>query len=277
MSNNIFLSGNLKQYFEEIKRYKLLSHEEEIILAKKIEKNDKEAFNRMVNCNLRLVVKIAKKYATPEWQLADLIQEGNIGLLKTVEKFDYRKNVRFSTYASWWIKQAIVRSMSNKRRVIRLPHRKEEKLRKINKTIIELSQELNKKPSLKEVADRLGYNEMDVLNLKNISEKIMSIDAEINNEGCYFINMLNDDNHSPEVMYNKINLEKETDDVLKKLKEKERQVIKSRFAFERRKRQTLKSIASDLGISPETVRQIEIKAIKKIKENYSYLKDYLCY
>src|SRR4030042_822424 len=107
-------SSNLKIYFNQIKKYKLLTHEEEIELAKKIENGDKLAFDKMVNSNLRLVVMIAKRYVTPEWKLSDLIQEGNIGLLKSVEKYDFRKGVRFATYASWWIKQAISRSVSNK-------------------------------------------------------------------------------------------------------------------------------------------------------------------
>lgn len=272
----IFAGKDLQQYFRDIKKYKLLTSEEEIDLAKKIEKGDKEAFDQMVNSNLRLVIKIATKYATPEWQLSDLIQEGNIGLLKTVEKFDYRRNVRFSTYASWWIKQSIVRSLSNKRRAIRLPHRKEEKLRKINRAINELCQELKRNPSLKEVAKRLGFEEMDIVNLKNISDNMMSIDAEVNNnEGCYFINMLCDYNHSPENEYNKHKMVEDTDRVLGKLKDKEKKILQSRYAFHENDKQTLKTIAKDLGISPETVRQIEIKAIKKIRDNFPYLKDYL--
>jgi RNA polymerase primary sigma factor len=272
---SIFIGNNIKQYFNEIKKYKLLSYEEEVELAKKVEKGDKFAFDKLVKCNLRLVVNIAKKYATPEWQLADLIQEGNIGLIKTVEKFDYRRGVRFSTYASWWIKQAIARSISNKRRTIRIPHRKEEKLRKINKAFNELSQELNRPPTYKEVADKLGYKEQEVVSLKKITENVTSIDAEINNDGCYYVNLIDDEKHTPEEQFNKRTMQEETDDVLDKLKEKERKVLKSRFAFESNKKQTLKSIAEELGISPETVRQIEIKAVKKIKEEYAYLKDFL--
>jgi RNA polymerase primary sigma factor len=267
--------NNLKYYFDEIKRNNLLSAEEEVELAKRIEDGDKTAFDKMVKCNLRLVVKIAKRYMTPEWQLSDLIQEGNIGLLKAVEKFDFRKNVRFSTYASWWIKQAIVRSIANKRRLIRLPHRKEEKLRKINRTVNELSQELKRNPSLKEVAETLGFNEKDVLNLTTLSEKMVSIDAEINENGTTIINLINDNHAQPEQIFDKHDLTKVTESILENLKEKEKQIIKSRFAFERRKKMTLKSLAREMGISPETVRQIEIKAIKKIKENYPYLKDYL--
>lgn len=269
-------NSNIKQYMSEIKKYELLTHEGEINLAKKIEKGDTAAFEKLVKSNLRLVVSIAKKYETPEWQLADLIQEGNIGLIKTAKKFDYRKNVRFSTYASWWIKQSIARSMSNKRRMIRLPHRKEEILRKINKTTDELSQRLNRSPSVIEVAEQLNYNTKDIINLRNMSEKVVSLYSENNeNDGYYFINILNDMKYSPESIYEQKNLKNETNEILKKLKDKEREVIKSRFAFEHSKRKTLQSIAKELGISPETVRQIEKKAIKKIKDNYSYLKDFL--
>lgn len=273
--NAISGHNNLKSYFDEIKCSNLLTQEEEVELAKKIEKGDKAAFNKMANSNLRLVVKIAKRYMTPEWELSDLIQEGNIGLLKAIEKFDYKRNVRFSTYASWWIKQAIIRSISNKRRLIRLPHRKEEKIRKINQTINAMFQELERMPTVKELAARLNYNEYDIINLINLSENLISIDVEVNNDGCYIINMLDDDNYSPERIFDQNDLRKMTQEILEKLKEKEKQIIKDRFAFESRKKETLKSIAKKLNVSPETVRQIEIRAIKKIKDNYSYMKEYL--
>jgi RNA polymerase primary sigma factor len=231
----------------------------------------------MIRCNLRLVVKIAKRYMTPEWQLCDLIQEGNIGLMKAAEKFDYRKKVKFSTYASWWIKQAIIRSISNKRRIIRLPHRKEEKLKKINKTISELTQELNRSPSVEEISDKVGYKEIDIINLKNITENFVSIDSEVNEEGFVFLNFLNDEKYCPERILSQDNLKKLTEEILESLKIKEKEILKQRFAFDDRKKETLKSIAKKLGINPESVRQIEIKAIKKIRENYPHLKEYLIY
>ena len=160
--------------------------------------------------------------------------------------------------------------------MIRLPHRKEEILRKINRTTDELSQRLNRSPSVIEVAEQLNYNTKDIINLRNMSEKVVSLYSENNeNDGYYFINILNDMKYSPESIYEQKNLKNETNEILKKLKDKEREVIKSRFAFEHSKRKTLQSIAKELGISPETVRQIEKKAIKKIKDNYSYLKDFL--
>jgi RNA polymerase primary sigma factor len=273
--NKIILTNNLKHYFSEIKKHKLLSKEEEFALAEKIEKGGRDAFNKLVNCNLRLVVNIAKKYQTKEWKLADLIQEGNIGLITAVKKFDYRKNFRFSTYACWWIKQAILRSITNKRRTIRLPYRKEEKIKKINNAIDELYQELTRKPTVKEIADRLGFDKADVSSLKSINEKIVSIDFESMNDFENNHCISNNSSETPEAILIKNYLVDETNNVLKKLQDDERRIILSRFAFERRKKQTLKSLAKELGISPETVRQIEIRTIKKIKENYSYLKDYL--
>lgn len=277
VKDNGYRDNNLKFYFDQIKVGNLLTSEEEVELSKRIQNGDSLALDKMIRSNLRLVVKIAKRYMTPEWQLCDLIQEGNIGLMKAAEKFDYRKNVRFSTYASWWIKQAIIRSISNKRRIIRLPHRKEEKLRKINKTISELTQELNRNPSVEEISDKIGYKEIDIINLKNVTENFVSIDSEINEDGFVFLNFLNDEKYCPERILNLDNLKKLTEEILENLKMKEKEILKQRFAFNDRKKETLKSIAKNLGISPETVRQIEIKAIKKIKENYPYLKEYLIY
>ncbi len=264
----------LKLYFNEISRSKLLTAEEEVMLSKMIEAGDKSAFDRMVKCNLRLVVTIAKKYVTPEWSLLDLIQEGNIGLLKAVHKFDYRKGVRFSTYSSWWIKQVIVRSISNKRRLIRLPNRKEETLRKINKMQYELSNTLNRTPTYLELSEKLGYKEDEIRSLKMVSEKAFSIDAEIC-EDCPIINIIDDDVFSPEKVFSKKLLEDKTNEILQTLKENEREIIMSRFAFNMTKRETLKTISKHLGISPETVRQIELKTLKKLRENHAYLKDYL--
>ncbi|HPO50629.1 MAG TPA: sigma-70 family RNA polymerase sigma factor, partial [Spirochaetota bacterium] len=253
----------------------LLSFEDEVELAKKIEKNDKTSLNKMIKSNLRLVIKIAKRYITPEWELSDLIQEGNIGLIKAVEKFDYRRNVRFSTYASWWIKQSILRSISNKRRLIRLPHRKEERLRKINVAINVMFQELKRMPTICELSERLGFSQLDIVNLRNLSENMISIDADSGDNGCSIVNLLDDENYSPCSMLDKEEVKKVTEEVLDKLKEKEKEILKQRFALDNNRKETLKSIARNLGISPETVRQIEIRAKKKIKSNFPYLRDYL--
>ena len=275
MQRNYKHKDTLKYYFDLIKTSDLLTQEQEKALAHKIKKNDKNAFNAMVKANLRLVVKIAKKYMTPEWQLEDLVQEGNLGLLKAVEKFDPSKNVKFSTYASWWIKQAILRSISDKKRTIRLPHRKEEKLRKIKKAINELYQQNSKNPSLTDVAVYLGYKEIDIINLLNVTENFVSIDADLNDDGCNIINTINDDKYSPEQLLDREEMITETDKVLGCLKEKEKLILRKRFAFQSNKKETLKSVAQSMGISPETVRQIELKALRKIKNEHPYLKDYV--
>lgn len=275
MKKNYKHKDTLKYYFDLIKSSDLLTQEQEKALAHKIQKNDKKAFNDMVKANLRLVVKIAKKYMTPEWQLEDLVQEGNLGLLKAVEKFDPSKNVKFSTYASWWIKQAILRSISDKKRTIRLPHRKEEKLRKIKKAINELYQQNSKNPSLTDVAVHLGYKEIDIINLLNVTENFVSIDADLNDDGCNIINTINDDKYSPEQLLDREEMISETDKVLDCLKEKEKLILRKRFAFQSNKKETLKSVAQSMGISPETVRQIELKALRKIKNEHPYLKDYV--
>lgn len=267
--------NNLKQYFDEIKVEDLLCFEEELDLSKRIEAGDKVAMSHLIKANLRLVVTIAKKYITNEWELSDLIQEGNIGLMKACEKYDYRRNVRFSTYASWWIKQSILRSINNKRRTIRLPHRKEEKLRKINQTINVMYQELKRTPNVKELSEKLGFNEIDIINLLNLNEGLTSIDSEINDDGNTFVNLINDVKFSPEILFEKKDLQEITEEIIDKLKAKEKEIIKQRFALDGNDKETLKKIARNLDISPETVRQIEIRALKKIKDNHSYLKEYL--
>ena len=168
----------LKSYFEQIKKTPLLTADEEKDLSKRIQSGDDTAQKRLIESNLRLVVKIGKSFLTSELSLLDLIQEGNLGLIKAATKFDYRRNVRFSTYASWWIKQAIVRALSNKRRTIRLPHRKEEILRKINKTYNALSQVLMREPNIAEVAAEVGLKEEEVVSILNMSTSVVSLNGE---------------------------------------------------------------------------------------------------
>lgn len=264
----------LKTYFNQIKNTPLLSFEEELDLSKRIEEGDPEARKQLIEANLKLVVKIAKTFKTSDVSLLDLIQEGNLGLMKAAEKFDFRKRVRFSTYASWWIKQSIVRALSNKRRAIRLPHRKEEKIRKINKAINMLSQKYMRNPDISEIARELGMTTREIQNLLAVSSHIVSLDSETNDVTGTLQEILEDYSYDPDHELMKKSLREETLKHLDCLKEKEREIIKYRFSFYGGKKYTLKTIGARMGISPETVRQIEMKALSKLKELAGDLKEY---
>lgn len=272
---NIYTEDNLQAYFNQIKKIPLLSFEEEQELSKQIQKGNELAKQKLIEANLRLVVKIAKAYMTGSVQLLDLIQEGNLGLIKAAEKYDYRKNVRFSTYAAWWIKQAIVRSLSNKRRSIRLPHRKEETLKKIQKTFTTLSQRFMRKPSLREVADELGMREDDVSTLLNASHSIVSLDLETSDEAGTLLDLCEDYSYFPENELLKKSLHQDTLKILEHLLEREKQILMYRFSFYGNQKYTLKTIGERMGISPETVRQIEKRALEKLKEHAGEMEDYV--
>ncbi|MFP4429901.1 MAG: RNA polymerase sigma factor RpoD/SigA [Spirochaetaceae bacterium] len=267
--------NTLKAYFDQIKHSDLLSFEEEKDLSKRIQKGDDAAKTKLIESNLRLVVKIAKGYVTPEVSLLDLIQEGNLGLLRAAGKYDYRKQVRFSTYASWWIKQAITRALSNKRRHIRLPHRKEDALRKIQRSYTMLSQKLMRSPSVEEVAEEVGLKREEVVQILNVSSGMVSLDSDINEDSGTFHDIIEDYSYSPDAEFIQRSFREQTLQFLDRLKEKERQILLYRFAFHGGKKYTLKSISDEMGISPETVRQIEIRALKKLKEHAEELREYV--
>ncbi len=264
----------LKAYFEQIKKNPLLSFEEEIELSKLIQDGDQDALNHLIECNLRLVVKIAMEYSIPEIAVLDLIQEGNLGLIKAATKYDYRKNVRFSTYASWWIKQAIMRAISNKRRTIRLPHRKEERLRKINRVYNSLYQTLMRKPSLTEIADEAEMPVDEVDTLLNAVNPTISFDKESRDDALSLHEIYEDNSYTPDREFLKKCLRDETMHFLERLMDKERKILMYRFSFLSGKRYTLKNIGEKLGMSPETVRQIELKALRKLKKVAHELKEY---
>jgi RNA polymerase primary sigma factor len=266
---------NLKAYFSQIKKARLLTFEEELDLSRRIQKGDEQARHILIESNLRLVVRIAKNYLTPEVSILDLIQEGNIGLMRAVSKYDFRKEVRFSTYASWWIKQSIVRSLSNKKRVIRLPHRQEEKLRKINKVYNNLSQVLMREPTLVEIAEEIGLEEEEVASIINSSSSVASLDSSVSADSGSLHDMVEDVSYNPDRELMKKTLREDTLKFLDGLQEKERRILLYRFSFVSGRRYTLKTIGDELGISPETVRQIEIRALKKLRSFSEELKEYV--
>jgi RNA polymerase primary sigma factor len=265
----------LRAYFDQIKKTRLLTFEEELALSRSIQRGDEAARQRMITANLRLVVRIAKKYMTSDVSLLDLIQEGNLGLIKAASKYDYRKNVRFSTYASWWIKQAIVRALSNKRRVIRLPHRKEEKLRRINKTFNTLSQQYKRSPNYQEIADELGMQGREVEAIVSLSSAVVSLDGPTPEENGTLQDLIMDYTYVPDRELLRNSLREKTMGFLETLLAKEKQILLYRFAFFGGRKYTLKMIGDEMGISPETVRQIEIRALRKLKECAGELRDFV--
>jgi RNA polymerase primary sigma factor len=265
----------LKAYFSQIRKTPLLTFEEELELSKRIENGDEAARKQLIEANLRLVVKIAKAYVSSDVGLLDLVQEGNLGLLKAATKYDHRKKVRFSTYASWWIKQSITRALSNKRRSIRLPHRKEDALRKIQRSYNTLSQRLMRRPSVEEVANEIGMSQEDVVQILNISNGPVSLDGEINADSGTLHDVYEDYSYAPdnEIMH-KV-LREETLKFLERLREKEKKILLYRFAFYGGKKYTLKRISDEMGISPETVRQIEMRALRKLRQHADEIEEFV--
>ncbi|HDQ14662.1 MAG TPA: RNA polymerase sigma factor RpoD/SigA [Sediminispirochaeta sp.] len=265
----------LQNYFSSIKNQSLLSFEDEIKLSKAIQKGDQEALARLIQSNLRLVVKIARSYLTSGMSFLDLVQEGNIGLMKAAEKYDYRKNVRFSTYAAWWIRQSIVRALAKNQRHIKLPHRKEELLRKIQKYHYSYSQQNGHKPSLEEIAQDLGVKTEEVTALLSSANPIVSLDWEDEDGDVRLGDLYEDTTYQPDTELLRKCAQEDTMRFLKHLQEKERKVLLYRFSFYGGKKATLKKIGEELGISPETVRQIEMKAIKKLRRHSEEIKEYM--
>jgi len=265
----------LRSYFDQIKKTPLLTAAQEQDLSRLVQRGDEDAFRRLVEANLRLVVKIAKAFMTSDLALLDLIQEGNLGLMRAASKFDYRRAVRFSTYASWWIKQAIVRSLSNKRRAIRLPHRKEELLRKISKASNSLSQTLMREPTDEEIATEVGVETCDVRNLMGMSYSVVSLDGDSGDDSGSLKDVFEDYSYDPGRELLRKSLREDTLRSLEMLPDKEKEILLYRYSFHGGKRYTLKKIGDKMGISPETVRQIEIRALRRLGETASELRAYV--
>ncbi len=267
---------SLKSYYESVKRIPLLTADDERDLSMRIQDGDEAARARLIESNLRLVIKIARSFANFDVSLIDLIQEGNAGLIKAAERFDYRKNVRFSTYASWWIKQAITRSLVNTRRAIRLPHRKEELIRRIHKAHAALSQLYSREPSYEELAKELGISAASVREALDLSGGVVPLEVEKDDdEGGSIIDVYEDLSYSPDQQMEKEYERERTLSLLEELMERERTVLMYRFEFFGAKKSTLKVIGQSMGISAETVRQIEKRALRKLREKNDEYQNYL--
>jgi len=256
----------LDSYYAGIKRIPLLDAQDEQDLSRRIALGDEEARRKLIEANLRLVIKIARAYVTPDMPLMDLIQEGNVGLIKAAEKFDGSRNVRFSTYASWWIKQTITRALVNSRRAIRLPHRKEELLRRMQRAYNFLTQRLQREPLDREVAAELGVSVATVVELRTVSTAVVSLESDLDTEAGGVIDVYEDWSYSPDTAMLAETIREETVRMLMLLMEKERRILMYRFELGGERR-TLKTIGDELGISPETVRQIEKRALRKLRDH----------
>jgi RNA polymerase primary sigma factor len=266
----------LQTYFDQIKLIPLLNFEEELELSRRVQQGDEAALDKLVKANLRLVVKIARTYLTSDMPFMDIIQEGNIGLIHAAKKYDFVKNVRFSTYASWWIRQAISRFLANKRRAIRLPHRKEETLRKIQKAYHTLSQTLMHQPSTEEVSREIGVPLEDVEFILSMTNNPLSLDTDPGDEDSVSMVDLHEDyTYSPERALLRKSFKDDTLRFLDRLKDREKRILMYRYQLDGGERHTLKTIGDKMGISPETVRQIEIKALQKIRNDADELWDTL--
>lgn len=261
----------LKIYYERVKQIPLLTAEEERQLSMRIQAGDDAARSRLIESNLRLVIKIARAFANFDIPLVDLIQEGNMGLIKAAERFDYRRNVRFSTYASWWIRQSVTRSLVNSRRSIRLPHRKEDLIKRIHKTYGYLSQALSREPTRFEIAVELGIDEHLVQEALEMSGAMIPLENDHeDDESGSVLDVFADETYSPDAEFMRMCLREKTITMLEALLEKERQVLIYRFEFYGNSKRTLKGIGQTMGLSAETVRQIEKRAIKKLREQGDY-------
>lgn len=258
----------LRTYLKEVRTIPLLTAAEEISLAKKIKRGDEQARKKMIRSNLRLVINIAKKYIHLGIPLLDLIEEGNLGLMKAVDKFNPRRGFRFSTYGAWWIRQGIIRAIAQQGKMVRLPVYVNELLTKWKKTKEQLTQKLRRQPNDEEIAKRLHIprEKIEEINLW-LSTKTSSLEAPIGEEEENQIQDLveNENVVSPDAAVEAVFDKERVDNLLEKMTERERQVLDMRFGLMTGKTHTLAEVAKKLGVSRERIRQIEEEAIKKLR------------
>lgn len=265
--SNDTVDSAIKHYLRFLDKQKLLTPEEERELARRYkDEADEEAKKKLINSNLRLVVSIAKKFSNRGILFLDLIQEGNLGLIKSVEKFEYRLGYKFSTYATWWIKQAITRAIYEKIKLIRIPNHVVDKLNQLKKVKQQLTQTLKREPTIEELAQELNASEKKIKNLIRLSQEVISLDTPTGDKDG---NVLGDFVEAPietpeDKAFDKM-LKKEIEKALQNLEEKERNVIIWRFGLYDGNPLTLEEIGKKLSVTRERVRQIENKALNKLK------------
>lgn len=262
---------SVKVYLQQIGKIPLLSFDDELKVAKEIkDENSQKAKEVLINANLRLVVSIAKKYIGRGLSFLDLIQEGNLGLMKAAEKFDYTKGYKFSTYATWWIQQSITRGIADKSRMIRLPVHMIETLGKIKRATVELSTELNRVPTKEEVAHRIGMNPSKLSTLMKSAQSTISIETPANqkDDSSKIADFIIDDSHlTPDTKVTQENLLTDVHKMLNQLNQKEKDVLIMRYGLDDNgQKKTLDEIGTRYGVSRERIRQIETRAISKLKK-----------
>ena len=277
--DSISIEDPVRMYLKEIGKVPLLSAEEEIELAKKMELGDQEAKKRLAEANLRLVVSIAKRYVGRGMLFLDLIQEGNLGLIKAVEKFDYRKGYKFSTYATWWIRQAITRAIADQARTIRIPVHMVETINKLIRVSRQLLQELGREPSPEEIAEEMNMPVDRVREIMKISQEPVSLETPIGEEeDSHLGDFLPDDNVPVPADAAAFTLLKEQlVEVLGTLTEREQKVLRLRFGLDDGRARTLEEVGKEFNVTRERIRQIEAKALRKLRHpsRSRKLKDYL--
>jgi RNA polymerase primary sigma factor len=263
---------SVRLYLREIGKIPLLNAEEELALAKRVIDGDKKAKDKMAEANMRLVVSIAKRYSGRGLDFLDLIQEGNTGLLRAVEKFDPDKGFKFSTYATWWIRQAITRAIADQARVIRIPVHMVETINKLLRTQRRMTQELNREPSIEELAKELEMEPEKVEYVIKIKQDIQSLDAGVGRDGEDEDSVLQDfiedeDSATPEESATSQLLKEQVREVLSSLSDREQKIVRMRFGLDNGKSHTLEEVGQEFAVTRERIRQIEAKALAKLRKH----------
>ncbi len=267
-----FADDSVRLYLREIGKIPLLTPEEEADLAKRIVKGDKKAKDKMVESNMRLVVSIAKRYGGRGLDFLDLIQEGNTGLLRAVEKFDPDKGFKFSTYATWWVRQAITRAIADQARTIRIPVHMVETINKVLRTTRKLTSELNREPTNEEIAKELDMEPEKVDYVMRIKQDIASLDASVGREGDDEDSVLGDfvedeERDSPEDSAANQILKEQLSEIISTLTDREQKIIRLRFGIGGGRPHTLEEVGAEFDVTRERIRQIEAKALSKLRKN----------